>query len=411
MRRRALVRSAVPVAALTVALVTAVGASAPTIASAAATTASGSACGVVPYKAPAGNAKLSSLPAPVKAAFSGYYYGVNASPLGHFKAKTKGPWTIGYADYTNGNGWHQDALSQLNSDAKRYKSQIKGIDATSSNFTTSLQIQQITNMINKKVGAIIALPTSPTAFNGVIKQAHQAGIPFITFDSYVTSPYAINLDNNGYLVAEKVAAGIAKMIGQKGNVLIVDGITGTPANTAFHAGFLAAFKQCPHITVAGSVEGQWSETATKAAVLQFLATHSGQINAVVDGGDESVGVIQAFQQSGRALVPIGDSNPDQGSLVALKQNLPSKYVASTDPPQESATSAVITALRVLEGQGPKYNVMLANPPLVSGPKELAAWTAPSWQESSVGATPNPPGTQWLPQTVLDNFFEHPQNIK
>ena len=206
-------------------------------------------------------------------------------------------------------------------------------------------------MIAKHVGAIVAIPNSPTAFDAVIKQAYDAGIPFITLDTHVTSPYAINLDNNGYLVAEKIAAGTAKLIHGKGSVLIVDGITGTPANTAFHAGFLAGFARCSGISVAGTVAGNWSETSTKTAVLQFLATHPGKIDAVVDGGGETVGVIQAFQQTSRPLVPIGDSNPDRGSLVALKKYLPNQYVASTDPPRQSSSAALQIALRVLLGQG------------------------------------------------------------
>ncbi len=109
-------------------------------------------------------------------------------------------------------------------------------------------------------------------------------------------------------------------------------------------------------------------------------------------------------------MPIGDANPDTGSLVALKQYLPDKYVASTDPPRESATSALQTAIRVLQGQGVKQSVIVANPPVVSGAATLDKWIDPSWKESDVATAPAPPGTEWLTQEQLNSFFTNPKEL-
>lgn len=368
-----------------------------------------SACGTVTYQAPAGSANLASLPASIRAGFGGYPYPVAASVYKSFKA-VKNAVKIGYSDSYAANGWREDALDQLKKDAANHKRLVSRVVATNSNLNNTLQIQQITSMIEQHVGAIIAIPNSPTAFNPVIKKAYDAGIPFITEDAHVTSPYAINVDNNTFLQGEKIGAALAKLIHGKGNVLIVDGITGAPANTTEHEGFLAAFKACPGIKVVGSVAGDWSETSTKSAVLQFLATHAGGIDAVVDGGGETVGVIQAFQQTGRKLVPIGDANPDQGSLVALKKYLPNQYVASTDPPRQTASGALETALRVLGGQGLKLNTIVADPPAVTGPAVLRRWTNPAWAQTSVATAPPPPGTLWLASTQLNAFFARPKSI-
>ena len=169
-------------------------------ASGAAAKAGTSSCGTVPSKAPGGTADLSSLPASIAAGYNGYFQPVNKSVYASFPAK-KGPYTIGYSDSFSANSWRADALSQLKSDVAAYESHglVSGLTATNSNLDNNLQIQQITSMINQHVSAIIAIPNSPTAFNGVIKQAYQAGIPFITLASHVTSPYAINVDGNYFL--------------------------------------------------------------------------------------------------------------------------------------------------------------------------------------------------------------------
>lgn len=375
--------------------------------------ASSSKCGSVSYTAmPKGNADLASLPANVKDGYSGYYFTVNKSRLSDFKAK-KGPYVIGYSDYFLGNSFHQDEETDLKADVgnSTYKKYVKKLITTNSNFNNSLQIQQIEGLISDHVSAIVAQPNSPTGYNAVIKKAYEAGIPFITSESYVTSPYAINVDNNAFLSGEKTAAKLATLIHGKGSVLIVDGITGQPANTAYHAGYLAAFGKCPGIKVIGTVEGQWSDTVAKSAVLQFLATHAAdKIDAVMGAGGESVGIIQAFQQSGRSLVPMGDANPDEGGLVALKKYLPNDYAAGTDPPNPTITATLQVALRVLKGQGPRYNVMTWEPSAVSGKSVIDSWAQSGWQESSVESAPAPSGVQWFPISQLGAFFEKPGSL-
>jgi ribose transport system substrate-binding protein len=369
-------------------------------------------CGTVNFKAPGGSADLNALPAAVRAGYNGYFAPVNSSVYENFSAKSKGPYTIGYSDSFSANSWRGDVLARLQSDTAAYKSSglVGALVSADSNLDNTLQIQQITSMINQHVSAIIAIPNSPTAFDGVIKQAYDAGIPFITVDAHVDSPYAINVDTNYFLTGEIVAAGLSKIIDGKGQVAIVDGIDGAPASTALHNGYNAAFAECPGISVEGSVQGQWSEATTKSVMLQFLSTHPGQLAGVVNGGGETTGVLQALQQTGHQPVPIGDSNPDEGSLVTLKNTLPNDYVASTDPPAQTIDAALRVAIAVLQGQGLKYNAVVADPPQITGPTALAGWIQPSWTTASAAQAPAPPGTTWLPSDELSSFFAHPKPL-
>src|SRR6266851_8415940 len=342
-----------------------------------------SSCGTVAKKSPGGTAALSSLPASIAAGYNGYFQPVNKSVYASFPAK-KGPYTIGYSDSFSANSWRADVLAQLKSDVAAYKSQglVTGLTATNSNLDNNLQIQQITSMINQHVSAIIAIPNSPTAFNDVIKQAYEAGIPFITLASHVTSPYAINVDGNYFLTGAMLAAQLGKLIGGHGNVLEVSGINGAPASQALSEGYAAGFAQCPGISVAGSVEGQWSEATAKTVSLQFVSAHPAKLAAVINSGGMTSAIMQALQQTGRPLVPIGDANPDQGSLVALKDKLPGQYVASTIPPQQSINMALQVAIATLQGQQPKFDTIVASPPVVTGQASLDAWVRSGWTASS-----------------------------
>ncbi|GHJ38473.1 substrate-binding domain-containing protein [Streptomyces sp. TS71-3] len=239
-------------------------------------------CGAVPYRDPGGTADLTALPKAIRAGYNGYFAPVNRSAYESFKG-VKGPYRIGYSDSFSANSWRGDALARMKADTAALKRSgiVAGLTTSNSNLDNSLQIQQITSMINQHVDAIIAIPNSPTAFNGVIKQAYAAGIPFITLNSHVTSPYAINVDTNYHLTGELVGAGIAKVIKGSGNVLVIDGIDGSPASTVLHGGYADAFGSCPGIRVAGSLEGQWSEATAKTVTLQYLSTHPGGLAAVV----------------------------------------------------------------------------------------------------------------------------------
>lgn len=382
-----------------------------TSAGAAAGTGGGS-CATVSYRPPGGTADLNQLPANVRAGYNGYFQPVNKSAYANFKSTAKAPYTIGYSDSFSANSWRGDALAELRADASAYKRDglVSSLETANSNLDNSLQIQQITSMIDQHVDAIIAIPNSPTAFDGVIKQAYEAGIPFITLDSHVDSPYAINVDTNYYLTGELVASGVANDIGGKGSAVIVDGIDGSPASGALHSGYLVALAKCPGISVAGSVEGDWSEATAKSVMLQYLATHPGQVSAVIGGGGETTGIMQALQQTGRSQVAVGDANPDEGSLVSARSLLVGKYVASTDPPQQSMDAALRAAIAVLEGQGPKFNTIVADPPEITSESALSSWIQRGWTAASTAAAPAPPGIAWLSASEMGDFFTHPKAL-
>jgi ribose transport system substrate-binding protein len=381
------------------------------VASSAAPVGGSSSCGTVAYKNPGGNADLSGLPANIKSGYSGYFAPVNKSAYLTFNAKP-GPYSIGYSDSFSANSWRGDVLARLKKDAAAYQAAglMKGVQTTNSNLDNNLQIQQITSMINQHVAAIIAIPNSPTAFNGVIKQAYDAGIPFVTLDSHVTSPYAINVDGNYHLTGALVAAGIAKVIGGKGDVLVVDGINGAPASAALHDGYVEGFSGCPGVKIAGSVEGQWSEATAKTLTLQYLATHPTKLAAVVNSGGMTNAVIQAFQQTGRQLVPIGDSNPDEGSVVSLRDHVSNQYVASTVPPDQSIDAALYVAIATLQGQSPKFDAVVANAPQITGADVLKGWAQSNWTATSADQAPAPPQVPFFPTTDMPSYFATPKPL-
>ncbi|HEY4046481.1 MAG TPA: hypothetical protein VGM27_06405 [Acidobacteriaceae bacterium] len=104
------------------------------------------------------------------------------SILRNFKAKKGPPWTIGYASSYAGNTWRAAAMHFL-MDILRPQAQkaglVKDVIVTQSDLKDAVQIQQIRQLVDQGVDAIIICCSNITALNQTIKYAYKkAWSPF-----------------------------------------------------------------------------------------------------------------------------------------------------------------------------------------------------------------------------------------
>ena len=245
---------------------------------------------------------LNSLPAQLKSLYTNVASPVLPSAYNDFKPKNA-PWKIGYADSYQGNPWRvtvKDELFRL-ADIFKKAGKVESIESKVSNNDVSQQIANIRSFIDKKVDIIILNPESPTALNAVVKEAHDVGIPVITIAAPVTSPYAINVDQNYYVWGYNMADSIGKSMNGKGNVLMVEGIAGVSIVDYQRRGYEDAMKNYPGIKTIAKVNGNWTLSVTKQVVLQTLATTSEPVDAVWTTGSEARVVFEAFKEAGRPV--------------------------------------------------------------------------------------------------------------
>ena len=197
-----------------------------------------------------------------------------AQPLGpsafrDWKAKKGPPWTIGYASTYAGNTWRQNAMERLmNEVVPKWKKLglVKDIVVTQSNLKDATQIQQMRQMVDQGVDAIIICCSNPTALNQTIKYAFDKGVPTFSFTGYTTSPYTVNSSVNYQLAGYDIGRWMAKEIGEKGNVLVVEGIPGASASDSQNRGVLAGLAKSPDIKVVGQIAHQWTSQIGQAEV-------------------------------------------------------------------------------------------------------------------------------------------------
>ena len=301
---------------------------------------------------------LDQLPANLREAYQGLDPAVPEGPsmLRDFKPKHGPPWTLGYASSYAGNTWRaagMNCLMKVLLPEAQKAGLVKDIIVTQSNLNDSVQIQQIRQLVDQDVDIIFLCCSNPTALNQTIKYAYDKGVPVVSFDGFVTAPQAIsamaNYVDGGYQLAKSV---IQKM-GGKGNILMVSGIAGTNTSDSFDKGALKAISENANVKLIGTVQGKWTDQVAQTEVQKFLATHPQQIDGIVLQSPAENGVLQAWLQSGRPIVPMSFEGEFGAACYWLKHPKWADEGYYIWPPGDEQYFGWNVVLRILEGQGPK----------------------------------------------------------
>lgn len=345
---------------------------------------------------------LSKLPQNLQALYTDAV-DVGPSLYADFKAPAK-PWKWCHSESYMGNPWRvtfNGELARLVEGAKASGDVSEFIVSDSNNDITQ-QISQIRAFIEQGCSVITTIAGSSTALNAVIEDAHKAGIPVITSAGAVTTPHAINVMHNQNLWGYQMGKGIAQALPNGGTILQVEGISGHPLVQQENAGLDKAVSEATGLTIARKVSGEWTGTTTKSAVLQALATTPQNIDAVWSTGSEARFIAEAFQQAGRPLPLIAASISGDALGFWNANQADFKFYGGEVSPHVAAQNAFRVALRVVEGQTPIVNTIIAPMPLITQ-ADLPTWYKDCMKPDSTSIFPVPPADPF-PEDVLNGYF-------
>jgi ribose transport system substrate-binding protein len=333
---------------------------------------------------------------------------VGVSALRDFKPKKGPPWTIGYASSYAGNTWRAAALEKLEKDLvpKWQKlGLVKEVIVTQSNLKDSLQIQQMRQLVDRGVDALIICCSNPTALNATVKYAYDKGVPVFSMVGYVTSPYSVNSSTNFVVAGEQQGEWLAQQIGKKGNVLVVEGIPGTSTSDSIDRGIKMGLAKYPDVKIVGDIAGMWTDQVAQSEVQKWLANHPGQLDGIAVQSAAELGVLRALEQSGRKMVPVAIGG-ETGALCYWRHHPDFVSVALQSwPPADEMELTWNIMMRTLEGQGPKIQSVLADPvkltfdDLKQAVGEDCSEASTDW--FTVGMD------RWASKDYLDKFFMRP----
>lgn len=261
-----------------------------------------------------------------------------------------------------GNDWQNEAANLVKAEAATapytttvdLHEDIAGADVTK-------QIETLNNEINAGYKAIIVYPISPSALNGTIQKACQAGIVVFAYDSLVTAPCAYNVHIDQYEWGVYTANWLAQELHGTGNIADITGVPGTTVDTDRQKALHDVMAKFPGIHIVGSANGAWAQAQGKTAFLSILASHPKIDGVYAEAG--CYAITQYLVSSNKAPIPCGGemSNGHHTYMLSKAMGGVDLQSSSAGSPVYSGELALIDAVKVLQGQKIPHDTILPLP--------------------------------------------------
>jgi ribose transport system substrate-binding protein len=215
------------------------------------------------------------------------------------------------------------------------------------------QIQVVENFISRRVDGIVLAPTDASALVRPVNTAARAKVPVVIMDSGLKSDKYVSFvatDNfkGGVLAGEHMA----KLLGGKGNVILLRYQSGSASTEEREAGFLSAIKKVPGIKILSSEQhGGVTRELCYQAAQNLLNRHGKEVNGIF-GPCEPVanGIIMALRNAGKAGGAVKVVGFDAGgqTVEALKKGDVQAVIVQN--PLRMGYLGVMTVFDHLEGR-------------------------------------------------------------
>jgi ribose transport system substrate-binding protein len=277
------------------------------------------------------------------------------SGLGSFAA-AQGQYTIGISNTVQGNGWREEMICAMKAQALA-SGEVASLNIAHRNTDAAGQLEDIRNLIQAGVDAIVVNPANPEGINDAIKEATDAGIVVVAVDQAVTEPSAYVISNNQEEYAYLGAKWLFEQMGGEGSVVYMRGAAGASADDDRHRGFERALAEHPNITVAQEVFTGWQQDQGKQQILDLISAGI-PFDGIWTSGIDNV-IVDALVESGSPMVPVVGA--DNAGFVGQLLSVEGLQGAAVTNPGSIGGAGVTLALQILNGQTPAEQTVLVNP--------------------------------------------------
>jgi ribose transport system substrate-binding protein len=222
---------------------------------------------------------------------------------------------IGFSVSTQVNPFYKAMADGVRDEAK-----AQGMEATILNAEDKLekQIADVEDLIQKKVDVIIINATHDGAA-AVLNKAAEAGIPVVTLQRGVPgAKVTSHIGTDNVVIGREGAEWVAKALGGKGNVVVMEGIPGAASSEDRKKGSAEVWPKYPGIKIVAQQSGKY-DRAVSLGVMENILQAQPQIDAVFCFNDEmAMGVLAAVKASKRTGIKITgmDANKDAREAVS-----------------------------------------------------------------------------------------------
>jgi len=215
------------------------------------------------------------------------------------------------------------------------------------------QIQVVENFMTRRVSAIVLAPLDSKALVRPVHNAVQAKVPVVIMDSDLKSDeYVSFVATDNYKGGQLAGEQMAKLLGAKGNVILLRYAVGSASTEARENGFLDALKKYPDIKLISSDQhaGATRELAYQAS--QNLLNRFGrEVNGVFCPCEPpTIAMTKALRDLGLAGGKVKMIGFDAGSQSVVDMQNGDVQALVVQNPVLMGYLGVMTAVKHLEGQ-------------------------------------------------------------
>jgi ribose transport system substrate-binding protein len=227
------------------------------------------------------------------------------------------------------------------------------------------QMQIIENLIQSKVAALCITPSGSKEVVPAIVKANKAAIPVLILDTRVNQDALQEAGGKiaGFIGSDNLEGGrvagefVAKKLGGKGKVAILEGIPGHETGDSRLKGFRQVIAQHPGIEIVSSQTANWERDQGYNVFQNMLQAHP-NIQALFACSDlMALGAVEAIAAAGRTnqIIVVGF---DAFSEAREAVNKGTMIATVAQSPYEMGKTAVENAWKVLKGEKIEESVSL-----------------------------------------------------
>lgn len=223
-------------------------------------------------------------------------------------------------------------------------------------FGVPEQTKILNAVVATKPGAIMISITDPTAMIGPLTAAKQAGVKIIGIDGDLsdTGIMTTNIQSDGVQGGELAGDALAKAVGEKGTVLIIDNATGSVVSKARTDGFEKAIAKYPNMKVL-PIQFSANDVSKAASIVSTTAATNPDLVGVFGAEtNNTTGALTGVREAGKSgKVKVVGYDTSEPIVAALKDGSLTGTVVQF--PRGEGATGVQSAVDAMQGKSVPRN--------------------------------------------------------
>jgi ribose transport system substrate-binding protein len=189
------------------------------------------------------------------------------------------------------------------------------------------QLSQVEDAIVKRPNGIVFIPVDYKALVPAVEKINAAGIPVVNITDRIAAGNVVAyVGADDYNIGLATARYLLKAMGNKGNVVILEGVKGSLTNTDRVRGFNDALKESPNVKLLAAQPANYQRLQALQVMENLMQSHP-QIDGILAANDPmAVGALEALEGANRKALVTGIN----GSKEAVDLIKSGKLLASGD---------------------------------------------------------------------------------